>query len=151
VDITPPEPDPNASTRERFEMHRKNATCAACHTLIDPLGFGFESYDGIGAFRATEAGKPIDASGNIEGTDVDGTFNGLMELSKKLAQSQDVRTCIAQQWFNYALGRTHGDADACSLDAMVQAFSKTNNIRDLLSMLVATDAFRYGRFEKVGP
>ncbi|HET6284274.1 MAG TPA: DUF1592 domain-containing protein [Polyangia bacterium] len=151
VDITPPVPDPNASTRERFEMHRKSPTCAACHTLIDPLGFGFENYDGVGAFRTTEAGKPIDASGDITGTDVDGSFNGVMELSKKLAQSQDVRTCIAQQWFNYALGRTHGDADACSLDAMVQAFSKTNNIRDLLSMLVATDAFRYGRFEKGAP
>ena len=114
-------------------------------------GFGFENYDGIGTYRATEAGKPIDASGEITATDVDGPFNGVTELSKKLAQSQEVRTCIAQQWFNYALGRTQGDADACSLDAMAQAFAESNNIRDLLLTLVTTDAFRYGRFDKGAP
>lgn len=151
ADTTPPEPNPNASTRERFEMHRTNPKCSACHSLIDPLGFGFENYDGIGAYRAQEAGKAINATGQIESTDIDGPFNGVLDLSKKLAGSPAVRACIAQQWFNYALGRTGGEADACSLDAMVRGFSKTNNIRDLLTTLVATDAFRYGRFEKGAP
>jgi hypothetical protein len=151
ADITPPEPDPNASTRERFEQHRTDPKCAGCHSLIDPLGFGFENYDGIGAFRSMEAGKAIDASGEIKGTDVDGTFVGATELSKKLAASPQVRACLSQHWFNYALGRTKGDADACSMNAIAEAFSKSNNIRDLLLTLVTTDAFRYGRFDKGAP
>lgn len=151
ADTTPPEPDPNASTRERFEQHRADPKCAACHTLIDPLGFGFENYDGIGTFRSTEAGKPIDASGQITGTDVDGTFVGATELSTKLASSSQVRACLSQHWFNYALGRTKGDADACTMKALADAFAQTSNIRDLLMTLVTTDAFRYGRFDKGAP
>jgi len=151
VDLTPPAPDPNASTRQRFEKHRTDKICAACHTLIDPIGFGFENYDGVGAFRATEAGKPVDASGTLTGTDVDGDFSGVLELSQKLAKSQEVRDCVAQKWFNFGFGRTAGSDDACSVQAVTDAFSKTNNIRDLLVELVATDAFRYGRFEKGAP
>lgn len=151
ADITPPEPDPNASTRERFEQHRTDPKCAGCHSLIDPLGFGFENYDGIGAFRSMEAGKPINASGEIQGTDVDGTFVGATQLSRKLAASPQVRACLSQHWFNYALGRTKGDADACSMNAIAEAFNKSNNIRDLLLTLVTTDAFRYGRFDKGAP
>jgi hypothetical protein len=151
ADTTPPEPDPNASTRDRFEQHRADPKCAGCHSLIDPLGFGFENYDGIGTFRSMEAGKPIDASGQLAGTDIDGAFVGAAELSRKLAASPQVRACLAQHWFNYALGRTKSDADACSMDAMARAFAATNNIRDLLQALVTTDAFRYGRFDKVAP
>jgi len=151
ADITPPEPDPNASTRERFEQHRSEPSCAGCHSLIDPVGFGFENYDGIGTYRAMEAGKMIDASGELTATDVDGTFVGAAELSKKLAGSPTVRACLAQHWFNYAFGRTKSDLDACSIDAMTQAFAASNNIRDLLLALVTTDAFRYGRFDKGAP
>jgi hypothetical protein len=151
ADVTPPELDPNASTRERFEQHRADPQCAGCHSLIDPLGFAFENYDGIGAFRAMEAGKPIDASGEVRGTDVDGTFVGVAALSQKLATSPQVRACVAQHWFNYALGRTKNDADTCSMNALTDAFAASNNIRDLLLALVTTDAFRYGRFNPGAP
>lgn len=151
VDLTPPMLDPNIPTRERFEKHRTAKECAACHALIDPIGFGFENYDGIGAYRAMEAGKAVDASGELTGTDVDGTFNGVQDLSRKLASSDMVRGCVAQKWFNFSLGRTAGAADACSMTALAEAFKKTNNVRDLLVELVATDAFRYGHFEKGAP
>ncbi|HEY2899005.1 MAG TPA: DUF1592 domain-containing protein [Polyangia bacterium] len=151
VDLTPPAPDPNVSSRQRFEKHRTQAVCAACHALIDPIGFGLENYDGIGAFLTMEAGQPVDSSGTLTGTDVDGDFHGALELSQKLSQSAEVRSCVAQKWFNYAFGRTAGPNDGCSLQAASDTFNKTNNIRDLLVELVATDAFRYGRFEKGAP
>src|SRR5258708_271495 len=148
VDLTPPKLDPNLSTRDRFDMHRKQTACAACHGLIDPIGYGFENYDGIGAFFSTEAGKAVDATGTLTGTDVDGDFNGVLELSQKLSRSEMVRTCVAEKWFNFGMGRTFAPADACSMAGIMNAFKKANNIRDLLVELVATDAFRYGRFEK---
>lgn len=151
VDLTPPAPDPNVSSRERFQKHRTQTVCAACHGLIDPIGFGLENYDGIGAYMTQEAGQPVDNSGTLTGTDVDGDFRGALELSQKLAKSDQVRACVAQKWFNYGFGRTAGPEDACSLQAAKDAFFKTNNIRDLLVELVTTDAFRYGRFEKGAP
>jgi len=149
VDVVPPDLDPNASTRERFEQHRTDPACAGCHELIDPLGFGFEHYDGIGAYRAEEAGKAIDASGEIVGGDAaDPAFDGVIELGQMLAESEQVRTCVAQQWFVYGFGRTRGDGDDCSFDAMYTAFAESDHdIRELLLAMVATDSFRHRRLE----
>jgi hypothetical protein len=115
------------------------------------LGFAFENYDGIGTFRDMEAEAPIDASGELTGTDVNGTFVGAAELSRRLATSPQVQSCVAQHWFNYAFGRTTSGADACSMNELEQVFSASNNVRDLLLGLVTTDAFRYGRFDTETP
>ena len=148
MDLTPPPLDPNVPARQRFAKHRTEAVCAACHGLIDPIGFGLENYDGIGAYQAQEAGAPVDNSGTLTGTDVDGDFHGAVELAGKLAASPEVKGCVAQKWFNYGFGRTAGADDACSLQAAADAFGKTQNVRDLLIELVATEAFRYGRFDQ---
>jgi len=147
VDVVPPPVDPNATTRERFDQHRSDPACAGCHVLIDPLGLGFEHYDGIGRWRDTEAGKPIDATGEIVGTkDINGHFDGAIELAEQLAQSEQVRTCLAQQWFTYGLGRAPGEDDTCSFDAMREAFDASDHdIRELLLSMVTTDSFRYRR------
>ena len=54
-----------ASMREQLEEHRKNAICASCHRRMDPLGFGLENFDAVGAWRTTEGKFPIDASGQL--------------------------------------------------------------------------------------
>src|SRR5206468_1195408 len=96
--------------------HRALPACAGCHTLLEPIGFAFESYDAIGRFRATEGGRPVDSSGQLVGTaDADGPLADAVDLSRRLAQSQDVRGCVAKQWYRYALGRNDSDADACVL------------------------------------
>ncbi|MCE3017358.1 MAG: DUF1592 domain-containing protein [Pirellula sp.] len=71
----PPPPPPNvpalreksesqpSSTRERLAMHRENPACAACHDLMDPVGFALENYDALGRWRDWEGDATIDASG----------------------------------------------------------------------------------------
>ncbi|HZO12067.1 MAG TPA: DUF1592 domain-containing protein [Polyangiaceae bacterium] len=153
VDVTPPELDPEATTRERFEQHRAEPACAACHQLIDPLGFGFEHYDGMGAYRSEEGGEPVDASGEIVASDdIDGPFDGAIELAQILAESEQVRNCIAQQWFTFGLGRASGAHDARSYQAAYDAFAASGyGIRELLVALVMTDSFRYRRLEESSP
>ena len=59
--------------RERMEKHRASPQCASCHRLMDPLGSALENFDAVGAWRTTDAGKPIDTAGQlINGTQVDG-------------------------------------------------------------------------------
>ena len=48
--------------REQMEEHRANPACAACHKLMDPLGFALENFDGVGAWRTSDARSPIDPS-----------------------------------------------------------------------------------------
>jgi hypothetical protein len=145
LQVMPPEFDPTLSTRERFELHRKDPACAACHQLMDPIGLGFENFDPVGRFRTEDAGKPIDARGELFGTDdIDGPFNGAVELAGKLAASSMTRACMVKQLFRYGYGRGEGDVDSCSLDALNKAFSASNgNIKDLLLRLAQTDTFLY--------
>src|SRR4029078_11865654 len=88
VNTTPPPPAPSASTstRERFAQHDADPNCGGCHQLMDPIGLGFETFDAIGAFRTMDGLGPVDATGNIisGGADLDGTFNGPVELATRL-------------------------------------------------------------------
>jgi hypothetical protein len=145
ANAVPPSPDPDATTRELFEAHTENPECAACHVLIDGIGLGFEGYDGVGAYREQENGLAVDQSGELVGTDdIDGEFDGVVELAAELAKSQQVRECVARQWFRYAFGRIEGDGDACSLDVLDTAFADSDgDIRELLIGIVQTDAFRH--------
>lgn len=145
VDNVPPSPSPDATTRERFAQHTSDPACSACHAQIDPLGFGLEAYDSMGAFRTTEDnGLPIDDAGEIVLSDVDGEFQGGTELATKLAQSELVRDCVSRQWFRYALGRAETEADTCAVDGITEAFNESGrDVRVLLREIALSSAFRF--------
>lgn len=145
IDLVPPPIDPNATTRERYEQHRDDPACSGCHNLMDPIGFGLETFDGSGRWRTTENGLAIDASGDLVGTDVDGAFVGAAELGARLAGSQMVNDCVATQWFRYGYGRTESlEQDACSIAQLREGFSAGGfDIKELLVALTQTDAFLF--------
>jgi len=115
---TPPPPPPpnvpslrndettkNLTMRQRMELHRSNPTCAACHRMMDPLGFSLENFDGLGQWRDTMglATDPIDSSGVLP----DGTkFAGPAGLREVLVSKQDMFVeTFTEQLLTYALGR----------------------------------------------
>jgi hypothetical protein len=148
VDITPPAIASAATARDRFSAHEMAGTsCKGCHQLMDPIGFAFEGFDAVGQYRTTENGATIDLSGNIvastNGT-LDGTFNGVRELATKLADSDQVRDCVATQWFRYSAGRTEEVPDGCSLTTMQDAFGASGgDLGELVVAMTQTDAFWY--------
>ncbi|HEY0707756.1 MAG TPA: DUF1592 domain-containing protein [Polyangia bacterium] len=142
-----PDIKPGVSTRERLAQHVADPSCAGCHSLIDPIGLGFEHYDGIGRYRTMDAGKPVNAKGEVLGTnDANGAFVGVPELAAKLAKSRDLSDCMAKQWFRYAMARIEQPADKCSMESLLNSFRASNNdLRSLPLALVQTDAFLYRR------
>ena len=105
LNTSPPAMDPTKSTRERYAEHSTNVACSSCHNLIDPIGFGFEHFDGIGRWRAQDGVHAIDDSGEIMGAvSTNGTFDGLAELTDILAQSDEVRRCFIRHWSQYLYG-----------------------------------------------
>ncbi len=139
-----PEPSANSTARERFAEHSSNPSCSGCHELMDPIGFGFESFDTLGRFRTTDNGQPIDDSGSIIDSDVDGTFDGLSQLANKLASSDEVKACYAKMWFRFAYGRGETQADACTLEQLHVSFDAAGgNVKELLVALTQSDAFLY--------
>ena len=136
--------DPNATQRERLAAHRNSTACAGCHAMMDPIGFVFEGYDPSGRFRSTEYGKAIDVSGRVEGTDVEGDFNGPAELAKKIVSSTQAHECIINTWFRFANGRGETDADLCSEQQIGKSFTTSGlSMRELVLSLTQSDAFLY--------
>jgi hypothetical protein len=149
VEFEPPDVDPDATARERYAEHTQSPACASCHVLMDPIGFGFEHYDGAGAWRAVENGFPVDASGDLVGTqDADGAFDGIEALAERLAGSEEARACLVTQWFRYAYGREVTRRDACTIESLDDAFAD-GDVRELVLALVQTDAFRFVKVEGV--
>ncbi len=139
-----PEPQPGLSVRDRLAEHRASPACQGCHKLMDPIGFGFERYDGMGQWRETDNDLPIDSSGEIAVGDVAGPFNGAVELGQKLAHSKDVQNCFAGAWLTFAYGRGETEADACTRASLEAAFEQSGGrVTDLLVALTQTDGFLY--------
>jgi len=147
VNNTPPDPDPTMTTRERFAVHTADVTCAKCHKLIDPLGFGFEAYDHLGRYRTVENGLAVDASGalvDLSETTLNGAFNGAQELALRVASSQTALECLGKKWFSFALGRSFSLGDRPSLEhAVDQARAADGSLQELLVALTTTDAFQW--------
>jgi hypothetical protein len=142
--VSPPLLDLRKTTRERFEQHRADPACASCHQLLDTLGFAFEHYDAAGRYRDSENGVPIDASGYVHQTDVDGPIDGVPDLVRKLLASERVQSCMITQLFRYAFGRGETESDACTLDHLGRVFSETRgDLAEVLIALTQTDPFLY--------
>lgn len=150
----PPPPPPGADTlpedggpitgktlRARLEEHRKNPTCASCHSRMDPIGFGLENFDAVGAWRDREGGEAVDATGELP----DGTrFEGPASLRAYLLSKKDQFVgALAERMLTYALGRGLTAADECAIDEIVKR-CRTSGYRfsALVEGVVLSDPFR---------
>jgi Protein of unknown function (DUF1585)/Protein of unknown function (DUF1588) len=128
--------------REKLMRHRAEASCATCHNLMDPIGFGLENFDWMGRWRETEAnGQPVDAAGTMPSGE---KFNGPVELRQVLLNRKDefVRHLTAKV-LGYALGRSLQDGDQCTVERLAGALKKHNyRARTLIREVVLSVPFR---------
>ena len=111
IQVIPPAPDPTVTTRQRYDVHVSDAICAGCHDTIDPFGFAFEHYDGMGAYRDLDHGQNVDSAVDVSvGKDFDGHYADGNEMATALAMSTDVRECFARFMFRAAAGTGDGAA-----------------------------------------
>jgi hypothetical protein len=98
------QPAKEMTVRERLAVHRADAACASCHSRIDPIGFGLEGYDAMGAARARdEHGNVLDLKGTLLTGE---TFSGAAELKQVLMKRSDVFVrLVVEQMLAFALGR----------------------------------------------
>ena len=155
VNTTLPEPDPNKPTtlRERLDEHRTNAECAGCHARMDPIGFAFERYDAIGAYRdVDENNLPLNSSSDVDGTAVEGAA----DMAALVAALPEVGACVARRFYEHGGAHLASSGDEKSVDGLVQSFvSSDYTFQELVLTLVTNDGFRYASPPKgiaeVGP
>jgi hypothetical protein len=143
----PPVPDSmpgGATTRERFSMHSM-MPCATCHVMIDPVGFAFEEFDAIGAFRTLDQGKKVDSTGSF--TTPGGAtlkFTDAVDLMNQMAKLPEVQDCMTTQWMRYMMGRREVPGEASSQKVALGEFKKSNfDLRELLVALTRTRSFTH--------
>jgi hypothetical protein len=146
IDIVAPEVPANLTIRQALAQHRADPSCKTCHELMDPIGFGFSAYDGLGAWRTSEAGKPVDSTGYFAlSKDLDGPFDGVGELAQRLSGSGEVRECIVANVVGFVQGPEVA-GDACVMTKLRPAFEAAkHDLRELLIAVVGTDGFQYRR------
>lgn len=147
-----PSDNPNATTRERFDVHATNPCATSCHSLIDPVGFAFEHYDQFGLWRDEEKGKPINAAVELDLglADVDGSLVGAQQLAERLASSRSAGDCLAENWFKYSQGRDAKPEDQCSVKRLQESLARTGDVKELIVEMTQMDAFRFVRKEGLG-
>ena len=128
--------------RERMEAHRANVECASCHKEMDPLGFALENYDAIGRWRASDAGNPIDASGELAGGI---KFSDGQELKQRLRSmaAKKFSRCLVENMLTYALGRGLEPYDYCAVEEIRSALADDGyRIRNIVFGIVESRAFQ---------
>ena len=129
------------SVRQRMEQHRNNPVCAACHKIMDPIGFSLENFDLIGTWRNTEGGAPIDASGQL----VDGTkLDGPASLRKALLGRSDVFVqTMTEKLLTYGTGRALKYYDMPVVRSIAHDAAKNDNrFSSLILGIVKSDPFQ---------
>jgi hypothetical protein len=134
------------TNRDKYAIHSQSAACAGCHDSIDGIGLTFENYDAMGRWRDTDNGYPVDATGQLLGTDQDGPVNNAVELMNKMADSRTVHDCYTRQWFRYAFGRNETADDEPMIEALQQGFwDADGNVIELIVNLAGSYPFRHRR------
>jgi hypothetical protein len=128
--------------RQKLEQHRANPSCAACHKLMDPIGFSLENFDWMGRWRDKENnGEPLDTSGELPSGE---NFNGPVELRQALLNRQDdFLRHLSGKLLGYALGRSLQDGDSCTVQHLTDDLAKDGyRARTLIRDIVLSLPFR---------
>ena len=131
-----------ANLREQLAEHRKNPDCSSCHNMMDPLGFGMESYDVLGRLR-----PDTDARGTLPNGR---SFNGPAELKQVLMERKDqVLRHLMKKLTGYALGRELNRFDDCIIQEAMKAM-QGSDYRPLgpLDAIVLSKPFRFRFYPK---
>jgi hypothetical protein len=153
----PPSPPPNVpilatptaasglSGRQALDAHATVPYCASCHTTIDPIGYTLENFDATGAYRTTDNGQPVDASGTLpDGT----TFNGPTEIAQWVAKDQRYARCVSKQMLTYGVGRSFDAPDGLAYAAGLAApLASTGTWTQLVHAVASSQAFLTNRGE----
>jgi len=133
--------------RQRMEQHREDPNCATCHARMDPIGFGLENFDGIGAWRDRDGKAAVDPAGELVSGE---KFSGPADLRRimLLNKTGEFVTCISEKMLTYALGRGLEYYDKCAVEQVAKNIrAKGYKFSVLVSEIVKSVPFQKRRGE----
>jgi hypothetical protein len=126
------------TTRERLSAHAKEAMCAGCHKITDPVGLALDNFDAAAGYRSAENGATIDASGKLNGK----PFADAVGLGQAVHDYRGVASCLVGKLYAYGVARTPEQGEASWMDYLKESFVKSGyRVPDLLRRIVTSEAF----------
>jgi hypothetical protein len=140
-DLVVPDAGSGLTVRDALNLHATNPSCAGCHNVIDPIGFTFENFDATGAYRTTDNGVMIDASGSLNG--INGApVNGAQAMAQAIAADPRFVQCITKEALTYGIGRTFDANDALAyVETVAQPLQTGGTWQSALQAVVTSQAF----------
>ena len=138
----------NLTLRQRTELHRKDATCAKCHKVLDPIGFGLENFDAIGRWRdQDDTGGAIDAVGELPGGK---RFTSPKELKAIIAaRRDDLARNVTEKLLAYALCRQLEGYDEIVVDHLMETIAHDGyRMQTLITEIVTSFPFTHRRIHE---
>jgi hypothetical protein len=141
----PPIPalEPGQTNRQRIS--KLTGGCGGvCHNQqINPIGFAFEHFDGMGRYREVENGNlPIVSSGSFTFTEGPQAFEGAADLLRGMAAGKQAHRCYAKKLASFGLQRDIVDSDLPLLETLAKTSLDSGSIKNIILELVRSDAFR---------
>jgi hypothetical protein len=132
--------------REQLTLqHETVPSCAGCHLLMDPLGFGLEHFDAVGAYRDLDNGKPVDTTGTL-GTS---NFDGAPQLGQILAGMPEVNNCLVRNMYRYATGHQEAASEEAAIGQLGTDFASAGSrLKALILKVVTNEGFVYAAPEQ---
>ena len=138
----------NLTLRQRTELHQTNVTCANCHKVLDPIGFGLENFDAIGRWREQDdTGGPIDAAGELPGGK---HFTSPEELKAIIAAREgELARNLTEKFLAYALGRQLEGYDEIVVDHLMKTIESDDyRMQTLIAEIVTSYPFTFRRVQE---
>jgi hypothetical protein len=151
---TPPQPPPpgipalnvpaigsGLTVRQALDQHATNPACSTCHNAMDPIGYTFENFDASGAYRTTDNGVTVDASGSLYGPD-GAPVNGVQGIAQAIAADPRYTQCVVKQAMTYAIGRSFDAVDGLGyIETVAQPLLKGGTWESAIQAVVTSQAF----------
>ncbi|NUO52026.1 MAG: DUF1592 domain-containing protein [Polyangiaceae bacterium] len=152
VDTTlPPLSESIKTTRQQVEVHTSPEACTGCHSQINVPGYALENFDAIGAWRDTDNGEPVDATGTFPLDGAQASVSGPVDMIQQVAQSDAAGSCYLTQWYRYGFARQETEADVCTIEVLNERFAEVGyDVKELLVAFTLTKTFRFRIGEEVG-
>lgn len=133
--------------RQLTELHQSEPTCANCHRVLDPIGFGLENFDAIGQWREKDGvGVAIDSAGKLPNGK---NFSNPAELKQLLAQQEvGLARNLTERLMAYALGRQLEGYDEVVIDQLMKEIGKDQyRVRTIITEVITSYLFTHRRIE----
>jgi hypothetical protein len=144
IDTTEADGIPGQTKKEKLAQHAKDPSCAGCHQFMDPLGFAFEKFDVVGAYREKYFGQdPVDSTGKLPSGE---TFKNHLDLIDILQDDKQVGHCMTDHVLTFSLGQEMKDTDHCRIEELTDSSINSGfTFRSIVENIVTSAAFKKKR------